>query len=206
MDKSYYFLNIYGLKPTHNIINMFSEYKILKYINFVNTKDTSRPLLIVGSENIDNFELIDKDNIFLSENVMWCYSPDEYINYFIKQFKEILNNIFNVTTKYNKFINISLFDKNIDFNYLINKIESSNIVYKREKIIYCYINFETYIFNIHEFVHFNKFDNTIFNNYIKNGKIIDDNEDKIFLFFKDIFNNIDNFFIERNIPFLISLK
>lgn len=206
MPNSYYLLNVYGLEKTNPIMNMFSEYHILKHINFVNTKDTSRPLLIVGSENIEKFDSIDKDEMFISENIMWCYSPEEFINYFIRQFKEILDNIFDVITKYNKFNNISLFDKDVDFNTIIKTVGESKISYKREKMLYCYNNNETKIFNIHEFVHFNKFDNNKFKELVENKKIIDDKDDKVFMYFKDIFFNNDNFFIEKNIPFLISLK
>ena len=195
--------NVYGLDKKNPYINTFSDYHMMNYIDFIDEINFDKPLIIVGIENIEKFYTIDYDNQFLDKNVLWCYSPEEYLNEFLKQFRKILDSILEIIMSSIEYINYSVFEIE-SFNNLLKLIDDSTVVYQRNKMVYCFKNKTIKIINLMEFYYFGLFDNAGFEQ-IKDSNFYNDSDSKIFNFYQNIFNKDDDFFIEKTIPYFISL-
>jgi len=196
--------NIYGIKETNSYLKTFSDHHILQYADFVDEFTKEKPILVVGTSNIEELYSFDYESDILEKNVFWCYSPEEYLNEFIKQFRGFLDMLHERLTKHIKYVNPTVFELN-DFNGLIELCQDSIVIYQRDKMLYCYNNGEITIINLLEFYHFGLFDKDKYEELKKIGKFVNDSDSKIHNFFMNIFNKDDEFFVEKTIPYFISL-
>jgi hypothetical protein len=204
---------LYGIDKLNPYLSTYSHYPITKKFSFVNEILYDKPLLIIGikkaRELYPNQIKLDKNHI--EKNVYWCYSPEEYLSEFLKKYEDFILNIHNIYLNFIDFEIVDIFfSKNTNKNDLLNSLKEKqiDIYYQIDKMVYCYskINNRIYIINLNEFFWFNLLKLEDYNDFIKGLNIYIDTDREIINYFNNLFLGQDYFFIEKTVPYFISLK
>jgi hypothetical protein len=204
---------LYGIDSTNAYLSTYSHYPLTKNILFVNEIIHDKPLLIVGIKKARELypNQIDLENNLIEKNIYWCYSPEEYLSEFLKKYESFLLNVHNI---YLNLINFEIID--IFFSKLENKgdllkfLKTSEIdvYYQIKKMFYCFSksNNKIFIINLNEYFWFNLITIDEFIEFVKNLNYYNDSDNKIYIYFTNLFLGQDNFLIEKTIPYFIYLK
>jgi hypothetical protein len=204
---------LYGIDSTNPYLSTYSHYPLTKKFSFINEILNDKPLLIVGVNKAKELypNQINLDINHIKDNIYWCYSPEEYLSEFLKKYEDFILNVHNSYLDFLNFEIVDLFFKNInEENQLIDFLSESDIdiYYHLNKMLYCYSNKNNkiYIINLNEFFWFDRLKINTLNDFLKNQTYYNDSDFKICNYFINLFQNQDNFFIEKTIPYFIYIN